>query len=111
MSKEIKHTPGPWKLQSFATISEQWIFSLCNPNPVGDIICRAPERGQTESLKQWGANAKLIAAAPDLLEALDECEAYFDNIADADHDETIPIPNREMKLLTIVRNAIKKAKQ
>jgi hypothetical protein len=44
-----------------------------------------------------------------LLEALQECEAYFDNRADADCDQDGYIPNQEMKLLTLVRDALRKA--
>ncbi|MFQ6184410.1 hypothetical protein ACLMJV_20990 [Sinorhizobium meliloti] len=44
-----------------------------------------------------------------LREALQECEAYFDNRADADCDQDGYIPNEEMKLLTIVRDALRKA--
>jgi hypothetical protein len=54
-------------------------------------------------------DARLIVAAPELLEALQECEEYFDNRADADHDETGFVPNEEMKLLTTVRAALAKA--
>lgn len=45
----------------------------------------------------------------EMLEALREAEEYFDNRADADHDETGFVPNEEMKLLTVVRAAIAKA--
>lgn len=44
----------------------------------------------------------------DLIELLIECEEYFDNKADADCDETGFIPNKEMHLLTMVREALRK---
>ena len=44
----------------------------------------------------------------DLIELLIECEEYFDNKADADCDETGFIPNKEMRLLTMVREAMRK---
>jgi hypothetical protein len=44
-----------------------------------------------------------------LLEALTECEEYFDNRADADCDQDGFIPNKEMELLHVVRTALKKA--
>lgn len=48
-------------------------------------------------------------ALADLLGALRECEDYFDDRADADHDDTGFVPNKEMALLTTVRAAIAKA--
>lgn len=54
------------------------------------------------------ANARLIAAAPELFEALMECEEYFDDRADADFDQDGYIPNKEMRLLTIVRGVLKR---
>ncbi|WP_234839285.1 hypothetical protein [Sinorhizobium medicae] len=58
------------------------------------------------------ADARLIESAwviPVLLEALQECEEYFDNRADADCDQDGYIPNEEMQLLTLVRDALRKA--
>jgi hypothetical protein len=53
-----KHTPGPWQVASEATAT------ILGPSPTGlRIIAVAEEPNQT-------ANAKLIAAAPELLEAL-----------------------------------------
>ena len=45
-----------------------------------------------------------------LLEALKECEEYFDKRADADYADEY-IANSEMQLLLVVRNAIKQAEQ
>lgn len=39
-------------------------------------------------------------------EALSECEEYFDNRADADCDQDGFIPNKEMRLLSVVRTAL-----
>lgn len=45
-----------------------------------------------------------------LLEALDECEYYFEQRADADWDaEDGFIPNKEMRMLSVVRAAIARA--
>ena len=55
------------------------------------------------------ASRLLLDAFPDLLEALDQCEDYFDNRADADHDEYGFVPNEEMRLLSVVRAALAKA--
>lgn len=39
------------------------------------------------------------------VEALEQCEEYFDNRADADCDQDGFIPNKEMRLLSVVRAA------
>ena len=41
-----------------------------------------------------------------MAKALDECEDYFDNRADADCDQDGFIQNEEMKLLQVVREAL-----
>lgn len=52
---EMKHTPGPWKLGPRGiTITDKEGFVLCN----------------LTIFNQQEANARLIVAAPDLLEAL-----------------------------------------
>ncbi|ANK73760.1 hypothetical protein FA04_14695 [Ensifer adhaerens] len=59
------------------------------------------------------ARSQTVAERDDfyLIEALRECEEYFDNRADAEYfpDSAAPRPNEEMKLLQVVRDAIRKA--
>ena len=64
------HTPGPWK--------SDWRFIVA-PDPKGihaDIyiaeIAESDEEGRVADDQQQAANARLIAAAPDLLEAAEE---------------------------------------
>jgi hypothetical protein len=92
-----KHTPGPWRTDENGHI-------VCYPEglSVGVLSKQLPE-GELK------ANHLLIVSAPDLLAALYECEAYFDNRADADCDQDGFIPNEEMKLLSEVREALRKA--
>lgn len=70
-------------------------------------VCAANVRARGDSSDECihldkGRYAELIAS-------LQECEEYFDNRADADHDETGFVPNKEMRLLSIVRAALEKA--
>lgn len=98
-----KHTAGPWEADGTGGI----IRTKTGVNERGGMtggVCVA--QFWTRPSK---ADARLIAASPDMLEALREAEEYFDNRADADCDETGFIPNEEMKLLTVVRAAIAKA--
>jgi hypothetical protein len=55
------------------------------------------------------SNVHLLAAAPDMLDALEQCAEYFDKFADADHDQDGFVPNEAMQMLTLVMNAIAKA--
>jgi hypothetical protein len=71
----MKHTPGPWRHNGIdgATLDE-FLFAHAVYGPQDEFICTvdAPKFlskcEQTEELRD--ANARLIAAAPELLEAL-----------------------------------------
>ena len=62
-----QHTPGPWRSSGSLTIyiearlGDGWIQEVCSVGPT------EADKGYGE---QQQANARLIAAAPDLLEAL-----------------------------------------
>ena len=49
----------------------------------------------------------LKSLSADVTEALEECQEYFDNRADADCDQDGFIPNKEMVLLSKVKTAMK----
>lgn len=75
---EHKHTPGPWSVAGVT------IYSL-NKNEVNRFDARV-QQGWDDSQERTSraeceANARLIAAAPDLLEALEAMlEAYDDGV-------------------------------
>lgn len=61
---EKKWTPGEW-------IGEDGgVVAVPAPDGGGDIVCEAPENWE-ESMVFWEHNAPLIAAAPELYEALE----------------------------------------
>lgn len=60
MTQEIKHTPGPWLLPEEPNEYQYGIIALNPTKFVASVT--------------GGANARLIAAAPELLEALVICE-------------------------------------
>jgi hypothetical protein len=72
----MTHTPGPWAVGLRA---DQTIYTK-DLLRVATVECPR---------KEWKANARLIAAAPDLLEAL-EMVRDADNDRAADKMETIP---------------------
>ena len=66
---EAKHTPGPWKIDE----AEDLPLCVIQDNEDGQGICELQGElftRETATPEQW-ANASLIAAAPDLLAALE----------------------------------------
>lgn len=111
MNSETKHTP------LYVGAMNDGLFIIDQPpRPSNDD--RYHERtGVNIVAKMAGsdsdamARAHLLAAAPDLFEALRECEDWFDQRADADtpYGADSPYPNEEMKMLIAVRAALSKA--
>ena len=74
------HTPGPWYLESGRTARIDHL-SVCHedrhtPGAATGVIARVTCR--VSWMEEQQANARLIAAAPDLLEALQIVRAGFD---------------------------------
>ena len=68
----MTHTPGPWSVDS-SMISTGWVL-VTKSN--GDIVADIPP---TVSIKMPAlSNAHIIAAAPDMLEALEEVMGELD---------------------------------
>lgn len=73
----VKHTPGPWRVEAGTTL----IWGNCNPDdhstrgmgyPIAEARINPSGNWSTGPYADEGeANARLIAAAPDLLEALE----------------------------------------
>lgn len=69
-----KHTPGPWELKRVSVIAGG--IRISQSGYIGgqsQSVIEAAERTRE-------ANAKLIAAAPDMLAALVECYEYIDEL-------------------------------
>lgn len=64
-----KHTPGPWKQCIFNGIEQTTIQATDK-----SLVAAASYR---QGDKSWSANARLIAAAPELLEALKHCADWM----------------------------------
>lgn len=70
-----KHTPGPWT-RKFG----QDVYQGSGPFDALRLIATGtPTNGSPDELAEAFANARLIAAAPELLEALDELLAAAEN--------------------------------
>lgn len=67
-TEKTKHTPGPWIAKEFAG---NWNVTTTE-KPRTHNVCKVSDLDDTE------ANARLIAAAPELLEALRSCLEWME---------------------------------
>jgi hypothetical protein len=96
-----RHTPGPWTEHDgfiVGKFNDEKVHYVCDPR------CAPAEK---YLLGEMDANAKLIAAAPDLLAALIECErrlrfGYSENFTEQECERMCP-------QLKLTRAAIAKA--
>ena len=94
-----QHTPGPW-----AVGSEGGHIETANAWRMSIAICyNKDSKADGVSKEAFEANARLIAAAPDLLEALQLCEGNIASLLWSTH------PKVYSMWLDVVRAAIDKA--
>ena len=72
---EAKHTRGPWKVGDSTEPHDKRLWIQCKGN--GHTIARMADAGQ-----KGKANACLIAAAPDMLEALRAMQEMFEALCE-----------------------------
>jgi hypothetical protein len=109
--KVVRHTRGPWTIsETFDALDgeedisiEHEGFPLCTVRGTNDYSCIEPEEFDEKDLNgEVIANAKLIAAAPDLLEA---CMMLLKEYEDVKMDTPIAY----FKVISKAEDAIKKA--
>ena len=71
-----KHTPGPWVNGHYDDINDEIVIQTHEGEYVASIDCDGAYEGKIAATID--ANARLIAAAPDMLEALQECRAELE---------------------------------
>lgn len=82
MSKsEAKHTPGPWEPHLY----ESGGFEIVSVHERNFIITSRNGYQEWDRKNESVDNARLIAAAPELLEALEECIDHMTNSNDCTH--------------------------
>jgi hypothetical protein len=92
-----EHTPGPWRREKYRD-SENYSLTIVADNPYGDkwgtwAVAHAHGWGGDDH-HQSEANARLIAAAPDLLEACERMLPFlveFCNLYPA-HSDQVAVP-------------------
>lgn len=93
---ESKFTKGPWKLLEIDNRKLTYQFYIKGPD--GISICKI-ERGNREDVEADRANAKAIAALPELIEALQAAKTELE----------MYIPVTDVKVLQQIQAAIAKA--
>jgi hypothetical protein len=106
--EQLSHTKGPWRW-----MSDQALVGDHGRRPVvltggadGSLLTRG-EDGRLRDLAADEANARLIAAAPDLLEALRVTAGNIRSLGPAGALDAVPEPYRLW--LAVVESAIAKA--
>jgi len=71
----MNHTPGPWFAHDFSGVNDDTVtpcdFAVSCTTP-DHLTVATMGMGANGTREEWEANARLISAAPDLLEALEE---------------------------------------
>ena len=83
-----KHTPGPWTAQNDGRDIINIQHSNNDPGAISMTLAKVTARMTWRS--QAEANARLIAAAPELLEALKACDEAMSYMSEYDIPLTLP---------------------
>lgn len=105
---KTKYTPGPWHLNMFIVCANVSSGTVSIETPIADVCNTGAERWRDEEV----ANARLIAAAPELLEALQLIigmaeDGYKLHIKNGSHQEFL---SEDRDALIKANQVIKKAK-
>lgn len=96
-----KHTPGPWKIRR---VTHYDIRIAPESEPEHVSIAGMAIWGE-EHREELEANARLIAAAPELLEALKDCVQWLTAFAKGTGNEIIRETDRYQKYVSAIRSA------
>jgi hypothetical protein len=109
-------TPGPWYARDEVCVGPTVVHSQGCFEIVDDedrnrahVLCtRFPWPDRADEMR---ANARLIAAAPDLLDALEDALEFIEDCSDvSDGPDGEQVPNRAMQLAGPIRAVIAKAR-
>src|SRR5262249_39013946 len=71
----LMHTPGPWEVGLYSEFRDRYSINAQQWTALADVVVRLD--GESTPTGEGEANARLIAAAPDLLASLQELERWF----------------------------------
>ena len=109
----MKHTPGPWKIEAKQKPTQKRnvyehgeTFRLIAKNKSVFGIATIDGPSNFNMQEELRANARLIAAAPDLLEACKSAFSELWNLYQTTDDQSF---QEDFEILTELKNAIEKA--
>ena len=104
-----KHTEGPWHITG--TYCERWVVDSKSP-PTGkqNIIAMLQDHWAGNKPDAMDANARLIAAAPQMLEALESAVRFIENGIEMGYISEPQPGTPESATLPAVKEAIRAAK-
>ena len=77
----MKHTPGPWSVSVEDSAGRLFVIAH-DKGVVARVTRRVTVRRKNPDLSERDSNARLIAAAPEILEALEDAMAWFTKLED-----------------------------
>ncbi|KKM76730.1 hypothetical protein LCGC14_1377110 [marine sediment metagenome] len=78
-NQTAQHTPKPWLIEETRNAKKWPLFEITAGNhSIADLLVSGPGESHDADGGQARQNAHLIAAAPDMLVALEECVAEWD---------------------------------
>lgn len=100
-----RHTPGPWRFE----LAPNGGFDIeKDPNDLGRYMVIATRNPHPERAAEMHANARLIAAAPDMLNALRSLLRHAERMQDV-MDEECGIRFRDDGPMSMARDALRLA--
>ena len=95
MSQHTRHTPGPWKVDGLAIVGQRYVASV---KDWSTFPCAKQYKTINNALRREAkANARLIAAAPEMLEALKQAQTFIRTLKREYCPDPIP-PNSDSGL-------------
>lgn len=103
MTTKTQYTPGPWMLIESTDARNR---GYIRPGPLEAAICKVTETGRR---KEYHANARLIAAAPELLEAARKIRGTADFLSAAMSSKNAKLAEAWAEVSRILSGPIAKA--